>query len=264
MPELPEIELLSRGLNQRLKGQSVTAVKTRQPRMLNLPLEQYEGALQEAGPLQRVLRQGKFSVLQFKPGSVWLHLGLGGRVRLTPSDKIDFNPQYELKFNGGDSVTVEHAFMSNAHWLNTEQSKTRLDSKVPDALDESFTVEALGKLLKRRARTNVKALLMDQKQLQGIGNAYSDEILHIAAIDPRRNAGSLGDEEVTTLHQTMREVLQRAIKEGGEPNYLGLDGEEGGLRLLVHRQTECASCGGPVTKQQVGGRSAHFCESCQH
>lgn len=138
----------------------------------------------------------------------------------------------------------------------------------PEPLDESFTPQDLHRILAER-RASVKAVLLDQRNLAGLGNIYTDEALFLAGIHPRRLASSLSWEETQRLYWAIREVLEKGIKNRGTTfssyrDALGRKGENQ-LSLNVFRRTgkPCPRCGTPIERIKVAGRSSHFCPKCQ-
>ena len=138
----------------------------------------------------------------------------------------------------------------------------------PEPLDWEFTPQVLGERLRRR-KVAVKALLLDQTALAGIGNIYADEALYRAGIHPLRSSATLTDEEIEQLHAALREVLLESIGKRGtmlrdyHPPYGAAGGHQD--HLLVYRQTgrPCPRCGAPIERIRVTQRSTHFCPHCQ-
>jgi formamidopyrimidine-DNA glycosylase len=259
MPELPEIENLTAALRPRLVGQTIVDVRTRQPKMLNLSLEEF--ATRARGPIVDVRRRGKSAVLRLHEGSIWLHLGLGGLVTLgEPPAK---EPQLAILLGDGSQLAVDRTFMGHAHYYAESDHHARWDGFGPDPSDDAFTEARLRAVLATKPKQALKALFMDQARLAGIGNVYSDEILHAARLHPGRQAGSLTEEEVTRLHDAFHRVLAEAIASGGEPDYQGLDGARGHYAMRVHGLEACLDCGGPVSQTTIGGRTGYYCPKCQ-
>jgi formamidopyrimidine-DNA glycosylase len=260
LPELPEIEHLANELRPRLLGRRIEGVRCRQPKMLNLP--EAEFAARAAGEITAVSRRGKSCILHTGSGGVWLHLGLGAQVQLTPVDE-NGDPQLALTLSGGEQLTVDKTFMGHAYYYEGDEFERRWNEFGPDPLDAEFTVERLGAVLSARPKQMLKALLMDQARLAGIGNTYSDEILHRARLHPRRAAGSLKPDEVERLHAAMRAVLREATAAGGEESFLDLRGEHGRYEMHIHGVEACLDCGTPARRESIGGRTAYFCPRCQ-
>ncbi len=261
MPELPEIESLSRQLAKHVVGDSITNVSTRQPRALNLPVEEFEDRV--AGTISSVGRVGKSMTLQVPEGSIWLHLGVGGQVLLSKADDAPRGAVIRLDLASGQALTMQQIFMGHAHFHPREEAERLIASFGVDPLSKEFTVDFLTELFARKKKQTVKTLLMDQKLIAGIGNSYSDEVLFAAGIHPMRPAAELTPEEVEQLRQSTVEVLERAASLGGDNEYTDLFGVRGRSGTAIHSQERCARCGSPVTQIRAGGRTTYFCPSCQ-
>ncbi|MHB1416363.1 MAG: Fpg/Nei family DNA glycosylase [Chloroflexota bacterium] len=259
MPELPEIEHLAALLRPQLVGRSIVGVRCRQPKLLNLPLEEYSSRVR--GRVVAVERRGKHCVLRLESGSVWLHLGLGGFVAVGP--RPDAEPHLGLALDDGRELTVDKVFMGRAYYYPEAEFAARWAELSPEPLADEFTLPVLQGILRRKVRQSLKALLMDQKLIAGIGNYYSDEILHAARLHPARLAGSLAEAEAIRLHAAMKAVLSEAVAAGGEADFVDIHGRGGGYRPRVHGRETCLDCGGPVQRESLGGRTAYFCPSCQ-
>ena len=259
MPELPEIEHLAASLRSTIVGRTIADTRCRQPKMLNLPPEEF--ARQARGRVVAVTRRGKSCLLRLDRGSIWLHLGLGGEVSL--AERPEGEPQLALVLDDGRQLTVDKTFMGHAHFFGEDDLPRRWQDFGPEPLGEQFTLADLKSLLANRAKQAVKALLMDQARLAGIGNVYSDEILHAASLHPARSAGSLTEEETVRLYDAIRSVLQEAVAAGGAAEYTDVRGERGHYQMRIHGAKICRTCGGPASKASFGGRTAYFCAVCQ-
>jgi len=259
MPELPEIEHLAASLRATVVGRSIVGVRCRQPKMLNLPPEEF--AARARGRIVAVARRGKSCLLRLEFGSIWLHLGLGGVVALAPEGGA--NPQLALVFADGQALTVDKTFMGHAHYYDAATDAQRWAELGVEPLAEEFTPARLGAILARKPKQTLKALLMDQSLIAGIGNVYSDEILLSARLHPARPAGSLPAAEVARLHAAVRAVLTEACAAGGAPEYADVLGRHGGYKMRIHGAKICGNCGGPVAQISSGGRTAYYCPHCQ-
>jgi formamidopyrimidine-DNA glycosylase len=139
-----------------------------------------------------------------------------------------------------------------------------------DALDENFVWQDLKQQLMRRKKSKIKAVLLDQTVVAGVGNIYADESLFFASIHPERLAGSLRDGEIRRLWQGIRETMQQSISAGGSSlkNYVKADGKRGNyldlFAQVFHKEgTECPRCKTKIVKIKSSGRGTHFCPHCQ-
>ncbi|MHB1134228.1 MAG: Fpg/Nei family DNA glycosylase [Chloroflexota bacterium] len=259
MPELPEIEHLAASLRAAVVGRELVGVRCRQPKMLNLPLADF--AALARGPVLAVERRAKSAVLRLERGSIWLHLGLSGEVRLGEPPQAE--PQLALRFADGSELVIDKSFMGHAHFIAAADSPRRWSEFGPEPLAEDFDLATLEAVLAAKPKQNLKALLMDQGRLAGVGNVYSDEVLHAARLHPGRTAGSLTPEQRRRLHEALRAVLSAAVAAGGADDYADAHGERGRYVMRIHGAHQCAVCGGPASKATFAGRTAYFCPSCQ-
>lgn len=200
-----------------------------------------------------------------------VHLGMTGRLTfLPPGDPApDRHVHARFSFDRGELSYQDTRRFGYLELLPGsslgDHPRLRLG---PEPLDGSFTTEVLRGMLAGR-RAPVKAVLLDQHIMAGIGNIYADEALHRAGVHPLRPAGDLGEREVETLRDALREVLEEAIAARGTTfsDYRDGEGRPGEFvsRLCVYgREGEaCPRCGTPVARQRLGGRSTYFCPRCQ-
>ncbi len=261
MPELPEIESLSRQLAQHVVGDSITQVTTRQPRALNLPADEF--SRRAAGRISAARRIGKSMTLEVPEGSVWLHLGVNGQILLSEAGDAPPDAVVRIDLASGHALTMERMFMGHAHFHSREEAERLTAGYGLDPLSDRFTVEALSEHFARKKKQAIKALLTDQKLIAGIGNSYADEVLFAARIHPLRPAGELTPDETARLHRSAREVLERAASLGGDNEYTDLFGVQGRSGTAIHSQERCAVCGGAVEQIRAGGRTTYFCPTCQ-
>ncbi len=262
MPEIAEIETLVRQLRSTIVGKEIVDAYCRQPRMLNLPLDEFRQRVR--GRVQAVERRAKHAILAIDGRALWLHLGLNGVVRYLPRPAGEAPPgTCGLLFADGSLLYLDKMFMGQAHLLTEHESQARSQEFGPDPLSPAFTLDRLREILRAHPTLTLKALLMDQRLIAGIGNTYSDEILLVARLHPARRAGTLTPAEQERLYQAIQTVLREAVEAGGTPDYEDLAGQPGRYRLKVHGQERCGLCGGPVERLKFGGRTAYYCPACQ-
>lgn len=263
MPELPEAQVLADELRKRVVGKRIVDVEVRQPKALNLPVGEFERKVR--GRVKDVARRAKSVVVTLDgDGSLWLHMGLRSEVGWKPPSEVPKTAFLSLAFDDGNAFYMNKTFMGKAHFVNKEESRARWNEFGPDPLEKGFTKDRLKEILRARPDAAVKALLMDQERIAGIGNIYSDEILFVAGIRPERKVSSLSDDEIENLYKAIRQVLSEAIQRGGGPEWTDLEGRPGGYVPRVHGATACPECGGEVKKISFGGRTAYVCDKCQH
>lgn len=260
MPELPEIEHLARLLRPAIVGRLIERVVGRRRGMLNVPPDEATALLR--GVIHAVRRRGKEAVLAGERADAWLHLGLGGELRLATAADAE-QAAAALLFADGSALVVDKVFMGHLHVLPPTASAQRWESYGLDPLDPAFDLAALVTALRARPRAALKAALTDQAAIAGIGNLYADEILLAAGLHPLRRVATLADEELRRLHTAVQTVLREALAAGGEVGYRGLDGRPGGYHPRIHRQPICGRCGRATVELRLGGRATTVCPRCQ-
>ncbi len=221
--------------------------------------------------VETVERTGKFLYAPLDDGQVMVaHLGMSGRF--TINRPREPHTHFEAALDTGDIVRFvdPRTFGFVAVMGEEEVALSGLGRLGPDAWSHPPTRDALLEALNRRSAP-IKALLLDQRIIAGLGNIYTDEVLHRAGIHPLRAGGGLDAGEITRLLSAIREVLASAIDNGGtsldDLGYLLPDGRAGDNldRLVVYGRAElpCLTCGTPIERIVVRSRSTHFCPSCQ-
>ncbi|MCZ1010353.1 Fpg/Nei family DNA glycosylase [Streptomyces lydicus] len=273
MPELPEVESLSRFLGERLVGRSVArvyAVAVHALKTYDPPLSALEGRVFEG-----VERRGKF--LDFGVGGLHLvmHLGRAGWVRW--SDRLPEVPPRPGKGplalrvrlgDPGDGAGFEVTEAGSQKHLAVYVVRDVLEvSGVarlgPDPLSEGFTVEAFAGLLAGESR-QIKGVLRDQSVLAGIGNAYSDEILHAARMSPFKLAARLSEDEVARIYEAIGRTLREAVERARGLALKDLKAEKkSGLRVHGRKGEACPVCGDTIREVSFSDASMQYCPTCQ-
>ncbi len=275
MPELPEVETVRRALVPVLTGATVVAAEVLHPRAArrNERPADVEDRLR-GRRVERVDRHGKFLEMPLDGDVLWVvHLGMSGRIVVTePEEPFGPHVRFRAVTDRGDDVRLvdPRTFGFVAVFTPDELAVSTLPALGPDALTELPPTPRLAARLAGRTAP-IKALLLDQRILAGLGNIYADEALHRAGIDPLRPGGTLTVDEVRRLRKAIRVVLDEGIRHGGtslsDLAYLLPDGRAGRFlrRLRVYgRQGEpCVVCGTPIVRRSVAGRSTYSCPSCQ-
>jgi formamidopyrimidine-DNA glycosylase len=275
MPELPEVEVTRRHLEPALTGALIERVVVRGKRVLRLQPHPADFASRLRG--RRVLclgRRGKYLTGDVGDGLTWiLHLGMSGHLALAaPGEPAEPHTAVVLGLSGGPEVRfVDPRTFGHTAVLTAEELALAGPSRLgPDALDALPPARALAARLAGR-KAPIKALLLDQRLVAGLGNIYADEVLHRARLRPDRPGGSLSAEEVAALRRSIRPVLRAGLRHGGtslaDNAYLLPDGRVGENlpRLAVYGRTgeRCRRCGGEVQRTVLRQRSAHYCPGCQ-
>jgi formamidopyrimidine-DNA glycosylase len=272
VPELPEVEALALDLRGRLDGRAITkvhiaafsALKTYDP-----PLSALEGTLVDG-----VTRHGKFLDIDASGLHVVFHLARAGWIRWRdevpalppkPSNKSPLAVRIVLDDDTGLDVTEAGTKKSLALYVVRDPADVPGIARLgPDPLADEFTIDVLSEILQREGRKQLKGVLRHQGTIAGIGNAYSDELLHAARMSPFKPANSLDDEELHTLYAAIRGVLGDAVDRSRGLAASELKSEKKS-NLAVHGQTgkPCPVCGDLVREVSFADSSLQYCATCQ-
>jgi formamidopyrimidine-DNA glycosylase len=295
MPELPEVETIASGLNRRVAGEQIESVWLGdKPEPLKSAAAEIVAAL-EGARIERVRRVGKHIVIDLshedlahedlahaasernlKRNPQWIvHLGMTGRLLVTdPSAEIAKHTHAIVKLQSGREVRfVDPRRFGRLSVIGNESQLAAGNNGEsgfagPGSEPLTISIDDFVKLFRGR-KTPIKAALLNQKLLHGVGNIYADEALFRAGIRPRRQAGKLSRAQLTALHRGLKTVLRQAIKAGGSSvsDYVDADGEQGLFQLkhYVYMRTgkPCRKCGTPIKRIVLAGRGTHFCPNCQ-
>jgi formamidopyrimidine-DNA glycosylase len=269
VPELPEVETVVRSLAGELVGRRVVAVTLRERRLRGGVAADFAARLR-GRRIVRLDRRGKYLLARLDDGAVWLvHLGMTGQLTLAAASRPDrVHDHVVVALDDGRLLTFNDARRFGRVAVVAAETLRDEAGDGIDPLADGFTAEALFALTRRR-RTSIKALLMDQRHVAGLGNIYVNEILFHAGIRPRRRAGRLARAECERLVASTRGVLEEAIRRGGSSisDYRDGLGRTGEFQLRHHvydRATEpCRRCGTSIRKHVHAGRSSFYCPRCQ-
>jgi formamidopyrimidine-DNA glycosylase len=272
MPELPEVTVISEDVAELAVGREVLRAAVFRPDVTNVDPEEF-GRRLVGRTLRATGRRGKIIVLDFGEVVGLVHLVISGRVlRLPEWREPDRMNTAVLEFEGeGEPLVLAFTRL----WLGYfdlykpgEEERHPLISRLgPDPLSEDFTVQYLASAFSRKA--SVKALLLDQSVVAGLGNIYVDEILFSARVHPARKASTLSRDEIQNIHAATRDILRRAIELRGTTfdSYHDAFGETGKfqhqLKVFARAGEPCQECGTEIMKSRVAGRGTHTCPACQ-
>jgi formamidopyrimidine-DNA glycosylase len=272
VPELPEVESVRARLEPVLTGRRFERVEINDTRLVR-PYEPAEVAAELEGErVEAVERRGKYLIVRFESGRVLLiHLRMTGSLRHATSGlRDDPHRRAVVRLDNGSDVTYRDVRRFGT-WLLLEPGELEpyLTAKLGDEpLDALFTAARLGELLEKR-RAPIKAALLDQRTLAGMGNIYVDEALWRARIHPLRPAESLDKDELRRLHRAVRASLEAGLARQGSTlrDYRLPDGASGSMqhefKVYGRGGEPCDRCGTPIAKSRVGGRGTWFCPTCQ-
>lgn len=271
MPELPEVQALAAFLRARAVGRVVAAVEVGSVAVLKTydpPVTSLQGL-----EVLSATRHGKFLDLDVDGLHLVLHLARAGWLRwydelparpLRPGGRSPQALRVRLDDGSGFDLTEAGTRKGLAVYVVRDPAEVRgIATLGPDPLDPRFDRAALADLL-RGSRHQVKGLLRDQSVLAGVGNAYSDEVLHAAQISPFALAGSLDDEQVDRLFAALQEVLTTAVAAAaGRPAAELKDAKRAGMRVHGRTGQACPVCGDVVREVSFADRSLQYCPTCQ-
>jgi formamidopyrimidine-DNA glycosylase len=270
MPELPEVTNLARQIDHELTGRRIATVDVVQPKCLNVPVQEF-CQLVERTQIRSVTARGKWAFLNLDPGvTLLLNLGMGGDALFHAAGApLPENHQAAVLFEDKAALSLHFWWFGYVHAVRTRDlgSHTMTATLGMNPLDDhEFTRDAFEELLARKKRSAIKTVLMDQKNIAGIGNVYIQDILFAARVHPLRTARDLSSEERTALYDAIRSQLQHALDLGGLAYEKDLYGQPGRFKdfLVGYREGKpCPVCGTPVQKIRTGTTASFICPHCQ-
>jgi formamidopyrimidine-DNA glycosylase len=272
MPELPEVETIVNDLRPMLKGRRFTGVSIYCPEMVHLTSVNELRRRLPGQEIKKIARRGKYLIFRLASGeALIIHLRMTGSLLLKRKgeQRTESSPYVRAVFgldNGTELLFTDRRKLGTISLVKDENEV--IGKLGPEPFDTSFTPKALAERLSKH-KAPIKAVLCDQEFIAGIGNMYADEALFFAAIHPLRAANSLSDEEIKRLHRAIREVLTKAISNGGASisDYRRPTGEKGSQQYdfyAAHRGGQtCKVCATPIERIAVRNRGTYFCPRCQ-
>ncbi len=265
MPELPEVQTILDALAPHVVGRTIRDVTLLWPGVVDRPEPALFRAWMQDRRVEEVGRRGKYMLFRLDDDR-WLvmHLRMTGKVRVVaPDDPIRPHDRLIFHLDDGREWRFEDQRKFGRVYL-VEAPEEIVGRLGPEPLSDDFNPDYLARTLAKRTAA-IKSLLLDQRIVAGIGNIYADEALFRARIHPLRPGGSLDRTDIERLVVAVKEVLTQALAEMGTTlrDYRRPDGSVGSFQnsLQVFRRTgePCPSCGAPIQRIIVGGRSTHFC-----
>ena len=270
MPELPEVETTCRGIAPHVVGKKITRVVVRE-RRLRYPIPRNFAAKVTGQRIDGVSRRGKYLLLACDDGTLIIHLGMSGNLRLvpvaTPAEKHD---HVDLCLSNGLVLRLRdpRRFGLMVWTVDDPLSHPLLNDLGPEPLTAAFN----GAYLNERARGRsvpVKQFIMDAKVVAGVGNIYANEALFMAKVHPRRAAGRVTADEYVALAKAIKRVLRKAIGAGGTTlrDFVDGDGRAGyfsqQLQVYGRAGQPCRRCAHAIELERQGQRATYFCPHCQ-
>ncbi len=292
MPELPEVETVRRGLEQKLNNFIISSVEVCRDSTVAYPINKQEFIEGLQGSLiYKWGRRGKYLIAELKKfknnsveiiseettkgnGYLIVHLRMTGYFTFTKnSSKPCKHTRIRIFDNNNNELRyIDLRSFGQMWWVKEGLSPNNvikgLGSLGPEPFSENFDVNYLNKIISKR-KSPIKSILLDQKIIAGIGNIYADESLYAAGISPFRESNTIKKNELIKLKASIIDVLKKSIGSGGTTfsDFRDLEGETGnfGLQTNVYRRTgkECRKCKNLIERKKIAGRSTHWCRTCQ-
>lgn len=287
MPELPEVETVKRGLQRLIVGRKIVAVKSDNPKSFPNAAADVKNFLVGAHVVE-VRRRAKVLLIDLSTNyTLVTHLKMTGQMVFVGNEErfAAGHPNDSLVNKLPDKSTrVTFDFEDGSHLYFNDQRKfgwvkllptlevPNMDFMKhvgPEPLESDFTVEQFKTRFKKRPGTSIKAAILDQSVIAGVGNIYADESLWGAKIHPARKVSSITDVEFAELYKEVRFVMNLSIEKGGSTNrnYVNAEGKKGSYmdfaRVFRREGLECPRCGDEIIKIRVAGRGTHVCPNCQ-
>jgi formamidopyrimidine-DNA glycosylase len=266
MPELPEVETIKNELLPHVLGRKIEGADIYWDKMIRKPSAKEFSKRVIGQKITGLSRRGKYLFFHLSGGeTLVMHMKMTGSLLVNPAN--DKYSRSVLHLDKGIDVHFRDPRKFGKMWLEKDEAAV-VEKLGPEPLDDNFTADTLAELLKNR-KAPVKAVILDQSVIAGIGNMYADEALFEAKIHPLKPAGSLSWVEIRRLHDAIIHVLQKALRKKGASirNYLRPDGEPGTAHdefVVAHGVgKKCPRCGGPIKRIVVRGRGTYICPKCQ-
>jgi formamidopyrimidine-DNA glycosylase len=267
MPELPEVETTLRGIAPYIAGQKITEITVRQPQ-LRWPVTDNIQDIVRGQQVRQLTRRAKYIVLQLDTGSILIHLGMSGSLRIVgPCEQWRKHDHIDMQLANNQALRY-HDPRRFGCWLWSSSGHSQLSNLGPEPLSEAF----FGGYLYTASRSRkmaVKPFIMTNSIVVGVGNIYASEALFRSGIRPDRAAGTISKQRYDRLAKNIKDVLAAAIHQGGTTlrDFVNSDGQPGyfqqSLDVYGRGGESCHQCGTTLKEMRLGQRSSVFCPSCQ-
>ncbi len=270
MPELPEVETTARGIAPHIEGQTIARIIVRQPQ-LRWPVPDNLDQLLTDNAIRSVSRRAKYLLFTTDTGTVILHLGMSGSLRILPADKlVEKHDHIDFIFNNKTLLRYHDPRRFGAVlWTSDGPTQHHLLKDLgPEPLLPDFDGNHLYQQSKNRL-TPVKSFIMDSHVVVGVGNIYANEALFMAGIHPARHAGKVSLTRYRLLADSIKTVLENAIQQGGTTlrNFVNESGNPGYFKQQLNAYGRsglpCKQCLTPLKEIRISNRTTVFCTHCQ-
>lgn len=273
MPELPEVETIRKTLSHLVLDKQIEDVSIYWSNIIQYPEDDEEFRIKVRDErITNIARRGKFLLFYLEEYVLVSHLRMEGKYKIVSKDEpltkhthvvFHFTDGTDMRYEDVRKFGTMHVFP-----IGEEFKKKPLNQLGPDPFETTYTPEYVKERLSKTSRT-IKATLLDQTIIAGLGNIYVDEVLFLANIHPERRSHTLTEQEIETIYIKAKEVLQHAIDLGGTTirSYVDGKGEMGMFQQELYTYGQdgkpCHHCGTLIEKIKVAGRGTHYCPECQ-
>jgi formamidopyrimidine-DNA glycosylase len=273
MPEMPEVETIRRTLVNKISGRTIKEVEFLLARLVKWPTAAEFQAVLTSRKIVTITRRGKYLLFHLDDNQVLvIHLRMTGRLQyITAGMEKDKFTRIIFKLDNSDLLVYADTRTLGTLYLMPVEELWRISGLAtmgPEPLTPEFSLAYVSEMLKKH-HGKIKAILLNQKYIGGLGNIYVDESLAIAGIHPERIASSLSESENEKLFHAINKIIADAIEHGGTSfrDYRDASGKTGNhqhhLRVYGRKAEPCFTCGTPIVWKEVSGRGTHFCPECQ-
>jgi formamidopyrimidine-DNA glycosylase len=249
-----------------LFGNTIKKIETLQPKCLNIPIAEFNKKVR-LQTIENIIYRGKWILVQLQRGWICINMGMGGELLLVTPETLPKKHRIILSFMDGKFLSINFWWFGYVHYSKEDPTLShpmisKLGPNVLDLTEKEFFQRISGQ------RKKLKAFLLDQTQVAGIGNAYIHDILFLAKLHPLRQIPTLTETEIKDLYHAIRAGLLPSLKKHGAFYELDLFGRKGRFQardiLIGYREnTPCPECGTKIVKIKTGGTSSFICPSCQ-
>lgn len=282
MPELPEVETITRDLQKKMTNKTIEKVQVKTPILVKKPQVKEFLSKMKSSRILEVKRRGKYIIISLNSDyQLIIHLGMSGRLEYQSNKDSKAHKEYSEKqekhnhlfffFRDGGKLVYNDVRKFGKIWLLKKTEKlTRIENLGFEPLNKDFTFGKFLKLLENSTK-NIKKLLMDQKKIAGIGNIYANEILFHSGVHPLHKANSLSKDEAKKVYLNIKKILSEAINLRGttmiDESYIDLQGNKGRygkvIKVYGKKNDICPVCGRPIETIKIENRSTFVCPNCQ-
>jgi len=273
MPELPEVEIVRRALEEQVVDKTIESVDIYYLNIIRTPSDVEEFKWLIAGQTIRSIgRKGKYLLLYMDQVTLVSHLRMEGKYIFTEQNQTSFDKHIHLVFRFTDKSLLQYRDVRKFGTMDLlpqgkEQSFMPLKKLGQEPIDPDFDQQRFKNRVQSKT-VPIKQILLNQEIVSGLGNIYVDETLALSKIHPLRTGNSLTDQELDQIITAMKQVLEKAIEYGGSTirsyeSFYGKGSMQDHLAVYGRTGQSCLFCGAPIEKIKVGGRGTHYCPVCQ-